>query len=168
MMQRYNAIMILAFVAVCAAALSVGSCGDASRTAYSRFVSVDAGKWNNTEYCYFPLDEAPAHTFSDSLQRYDLVLTVRHNTDFPYNNLWIVLDRTFGLDSISTEKVNLRLADESGNWRGHAMQGLYEFSDTIMRKAAFSSADMIALHHDMPQTIVPGIVDIGVTLVESE
>lgn len=166
-MRLFRRTISLTSAAVCAVTLLLCACGDSGHTVYSRFTDVNPRKWNNTEYCVFPLSDAPAHTFADSLTRYDVILTVRHNTDFPYNNLWIALDRTYGLDSVVTEKVNLRLADASGSWSGHAMQGLYEFSDTVMRRTRFSADDVIALRHDMPQTSVPGIVDIGVTLVKS-
>lgn len=109
--------------------------------------------------------DADSSALADAGRRFDIILTVRHNTDYPYNNLWILVEKAVSPDSVVSSKVNLTLANTSGSWRGHGMQGLYEFSDTVMRGVPLSSADVLSVRHDMPVTTLPGILDIGVTAV---
>lgn len=147
--------------------LTITSCVGSDSPKYSRFVSIDPDGWTNSEYCVFRLSEADSAAFVSPSRRYDVILSVRHTTDYPYNNLWIVLEKPVTPDSILSSKVNLRLADPSGSWRGHGMQGLYEFSDTVIRGMALSSHDVISVRHDMPETSLPGLIDLGLTIVEA-
>lgn len=144
------------------------SCDSGSSPAYSRFVGIDPDGWENSEYCVYRMTEGDSLALAKPGARFDLIVTVRHTTAYPYNNLWIVLEKSSPTDSLSTSgKVNLRLADTSGSWLGHGMQGLYEFSDTVMRGVAMSPMDILSVRHDMPESSLPGILDMGITVVPS-
>ncbi len=146
---------------------ALNSCVGSDSPEYSRFVSIDPEGWKNNEYCVFRLAEVDSSRFSSASRLYDVIISVRHTTDYPYNNLWIVLEKSVTPDSVFTSKVNLRLADPSGSWHGHGMQGLYEFSDTVIRGIPLSSNDVISVRHDMPVTSLPGLLDLGVTVVDT-
>lgn len=160
-LKRLSALVVIAVAMLAAMASCVG--GD--EPVYSRFVTVDPKGWDNSEYCVFRMSDADSSVLADVAARYDIILTVRHNTDYPYNNLWILFEKAVSPDSVVSAKVNLTLANTSGSWRGHGMQGLYEFSDTVMHAVPLSSADVLSVRHDMPVASVPGILDIGVAAV---
>lgn len=151
--------------ALCALLLVTGSCGDSSRVAYSRFVSLNPAGWENSEYCVYRMADASDRTFADTTARYDIIVTVRHNTRYPFNNLWLVLESATPADSVKSSKVNLRLAGGSGTWRGHSMQGIYEFSDTVARNVSLTRDNVLSLRHDMPEPEIAGLLDMGLTIV---
>lgn len=152
--------------ALCALMLITGSCGDSSKVAYSRFVSLNPAGWENSEYCVYRMADASNRTFTDTAARYDIIVTVRHNTRYRFNNLWLVLESSTPADSVKSSKINLRLAGESGTWRGHSMQGIYEFSDTVARNVKLTHDNVLSLRHDMPEPEIAGLLDMGLTVVQ--
>lgn len=153
----------------CLSVILFHSCTDSGDVVYSNFVDVNPKGWGNGEYCVYRLSEVDKANFAIKSAKYDLIITIRHNTRYPFNNLWIVLESPIVVgDSVKSDKINLQLASKSGNWRGHGMQGLYEFSDTIKRNMTLKSDDIISLRHDMPETDIPGIIDVGLTIIRSK
>lgn len=50
---------------------------------YSEFHSVEQTGWHVDSLMKYTVD------ISDSISRYELVITLRHTTQYPYQNLWL-------------------------------------------------------------------------------
>ena len=155
--------VLLAFLFSC----FMFSCSKKSSPVYSHFVNVDKDGWENGEYCIFNIVDG-AHDVSEfKNKRYDILLTLRHTTDYPYNNLWVVFEEAVTPDSVIISKYNLKLASSSGSWLGHGSHGIYEFTDTLSRNISLSPSAVFSLRHDMPVSSLPGILDVGLTVIPS-
>lgn len=143
------------------------SCGKREMPVYSQFVNVNPDGWEAGEYLIYNLSDGDSTFLRSNSNRYDVIMTVRHTTDYPYNNLWLVIDRTSGPELISSSKTELRLAEHGGSWRGKGIQGIYEFSDTVFRGIPLSSDEVISVRHDMPVSSLPGVLDLGMTVINS-
>jgi hypothetical protein len=54
---------------------------------YSQFVDIDPDGWFSGQYFVFDTDVPDSTIFLNTSARYDVIITVRHNTAYPYNNL---------------------------------------------------------------------------------
>ncbi len=142
---------------------ALGACSRFDRVRYSRFVNLNPSGWEATEQCVFDLADDSA-AFSDPAARYDMIVTVRHTTAFPYNNLWLKFEELTRADTIVTTRQELSLTSPSGSWRGKGVQGIYEFSDTIRHGIMLFPGYTLSITHDMPARTVPGLLDIGLTI----
>ena len=96
---------------------------------------------------------------------------VRHLSDYPYNNLYLF--RTVStVDGIAyADTVNVRLADELGNWNGSGMSNLKTMMVPVGKSAVrFEKGERYTLRvqHGMRDTILYGIQDLGVKLIKAE
>lgn len=83
----------------------------------------DAGWLRNAPLTFTP-------HYADSSETYSLSMSVRHTNAYPFRNLALVVD-IIDVDSIVTRRfVDMRLADEYGNWKGGGFGTLYQ--DTVM------------------------------------
>lgn len=81
---------------------------------------VASGFWEASDSNQWSEDDVVSIKFdiSDSIQRYDLMTTVNHTTDFKFQNLYVeITNQTPDGDSLSTP-VSLELADTKGQWQG--------------------------------------------------
>ena len=91
------------------AVVGLGSlCSCRQTDVYNEFNTLPRNGWFKRDVQRFT-PESP-----DSTGRYDLYLTLRHNGDYAYRNLWLFVSYT-GADGVQkTDTVNCELADESG------------------------------------------------------
>lgn len=146
----------------------LNSCTGKTPPIYTHFVNIDPDGWHSGEYCVYDMADADSLTLADTKRNYDILLTVRHTTDYPYNDLWLEIERPTKADSISSHKIEIELSDPNGSWKGKGMQGIYEFSDTLVKGVKLSPEDVLTLKHDMPVASLPGILDLGLIIIESQ
>lgn len=139
-----------------------------NKVKYSRFVALDPEGWMKMQQCMFDLSEDDSLRFADPRARYNLIVTVRHTTAFPYNNLWLNFDELTPADTLRSSAVELSLTTPSGAWKGHAVQGIYEFTDTVRRAVPLYPGYILYIRHDMPAETLPGILDLGLTVEQAD
>lgn len=65
---------------------------------------------------------------ADSLGLYDVTLAIRHNNQYQYSNLCLVVDIISSNGTVDRRTVNFELADANGNWQGTGFGTLYQNS----------------------------------------
>ena len=98
-------------------------------------------------------------------------LYVRHLSDYPYNNLFLF--RTIStMEGVAyADTVNVRLADELGHWNGSGMSDLKTMMVPVGKSAVrFKKGERYTLRvqHGMRDTVLYGIQDIGVRLLQAD
>ena len=98
-------------------------------------------------------------------------LYVRHLSDYPYNNLFLF--RTIStMEGVAyADTVNVHLADELGQWNGSGMSDLKTMMVPVGKSAVrFNKGERYTLRvqHGMRDTVLYGIQDIGVRLLEAD
>lgn len=102
--------------------------------------------------------------FEDSLKRYPIILEIRKDVKYPYQDLWIEF-QIIENDSvcISTDTIHLHLNDLNGKPIGTGFGTLYQQTDTIDPnfRALNSSEKTFKIRHLMSDEYLYGISDIG-------
>lgn len=101
---------------------------------------------------------------SDTTQRYNVDINLRHTNEYPYNNLYIWVYTTYPSGKIFKNRVNLPLAEPDGKWYGSGLGDVLSVPINIQQNAVFPEKGtyIFALEQDMRQNPLPEILDIGV------
>lgn len=133
-----------------------------NHTEHSGFTTIDPDGWiygDTVRFC-------PADTDSIAFPLYDVVIVVRNNNDYEYSNLWLRLDYQCR-DSVHTDTLNIRLADDFGNWLGKGTGGSYQRCDTVLHGVPLDPAREIKVSHIMRTDTLGGIEQFGIIVKKS-
>lgn len=126
---------------------------------YHRSETVHVDGWSSGDTLIFALD-------SLSQDRYMMNVEVRYTVDYPYQDLWLVVQHNL-VDSVHwmVDTLHCQLVDERGTIQGVGLSGLYQlqvpFKEIEVRKGACSP--LVRLNHCM-NGVLKGISDIGISL----
>jgi gliding motility-associated lipoprotein GldH len=98
-------------------------------------------------------------------------LYVRHLSDYPYNNLFLFRTISTMEGVVYADTVNVHLADELGHWNGSGMSDLKMMMVPVGKSAVrFKKGERYTLRvqHGMRDTVLNGIQDIGMRLLQAE
>ncbi len=100
---------------------------------------------------------------------YDINLFVRHGSVYQYNNLWIFMDRLTPDSVLTTDTVNITLADSYGNWVGRGWGNSRQVEVNVANKLPLDSGvHIIRLNQAMREHMLKGVANIGISIVNSE
>ena len=98
-------------------------------------------------------------------------LYVRHLSDYPYNNLFLFRTVSTVEGVAYSDTVDVQLADELGRWNGSGMSNLKTIMVPVGKSAVrFKKGERYTLRiqHGMRDTVLYGVQDVGVRLLEAE
>ena len=126
---------------------------------FSQFVSIPSGEWGNEELAKFD------YTISDKDADYRMLIYVRHTERYPYQNMWLFVDNGARRDTIE-----FYLADDRGQWLGDRHHGFIEMPVLFEQNYHFPDTGKyhMAIQHGMRDSVLRGVMDIGVEIVKSE
>ncbi len=126
---------------------------------FSQFISIPSGEWGNEELANFD------YTISDKDADYRMLIYVRHTERYPYQNMWLFVDNGARRDTIE-----FYLADDRGQWLGDRHHGFIEMPVLFEQNYHFPDTGMyhMAIQHGMRDSVLRGVMDIGVEIVKSE
>ena len=101
------------------------------RPIYSETLTLANGQWAYADSLVFSFDIA------DTSQRYDLFIQLEHGTDYPYANVYTLLEVYFPNGEKRREQVSIELADERGTWLGDCSGKTCSRQLGFMPKTAF-------------------------------
>lgn len=101
---------------------------------------------------------------TDSTGRYDLFLTLRHNGDYVYRNLWLFVSYTGTDGSLKTDTVNCELADEFGHWSGGGWGSYYQQEFLLDDSFRFGREQVVTIQQAMRDDRICGISDVGIRI----
>ncbi len=61
--------------------------------------------------------------FTDSLQKYQVFIDIRHSAEYPYRNFWVFLKTETPNGLVSRDTLELILSDKRGKWLGKTASG---------------------------------------------
>ena len=142
-------------------ALALSSCN--RKTIYSHYEPVSLDGWDAEDYLYFDIDPIAA----DGI--YSQRVGLRHNGDYPFMRFTIVVDQHVtpsGFHSVDT--INIGLVDQDGNMTAQGIN--YHIFDFELRRLELHAGDSLhfSVHHIMTREVIPGISDVGITLVRED
>lgn len=138
------------------------SCGKPSL--YSKTHEFANGLWSSGE---MPTFEFEAH---DSIKPYDLSFLLRVNSEYDFQNIWILMHTDKPDGSFSTDSVNLQLCDERGRWLGKKNGAVYSYQAVFGKEHRFSPVGKyrIRMEHAVMEPNLRGVLDLSLMVEESD
>jgi gliding motility-associated lipoprotein GldH len=98
--------------------LLLGSC--AQLEVYEKNTPIPNQEWKSS------FTTVGSFTISDTLAAYSISLVLRHTDAYKYNNIWLNIGLQPPGDSMSVQKVDLKLASDASGWEGTGMNDIWE------------------------------------------
>jgi gliding motility-associated lipoprotein GldH len=142
--------------------LALVSCGEPS--VYSKTHEFANGVWCSGEMPIFEF-QAP-----DSIQQYDLSFLLRVNSEYDYQNIWILMHTEKPDGSFSTDTVNLQLCDERGRWLGKKNGAVYSYQAVFGKNHRFRPVGKykIRMEHAVMEPNLRGVLDLSLMVEKSD
>lgn len=129
----------------------IGACS--SGTVYTEYHSFSQQGWH--------ADSVIDYTFSidDTTATYDIIVNVRHQENYPYQNMWLFVEN---------DTIEFYLADNYGNWLGNGKNGLIEMPVLCEHNYTFphSGSYTWSLQHGMRADWLKGINAVGLQVTK--
>lgn len=138
------------------------SCGDLPISNSS--IEIDPDGWYASDHASFEWD------IVDLELKYDAFVDIRHNSDYPYSNLYLFLDFTFPNGNQRRDTLAFTLADERGRWYGSGIGDIIDYRVSFQENFEFpiNGKYRLKVAHGMRQDPLSGITDIGFWLERSQ
>lgn len=104
-----------------------------------------------------------AHTLTFDLKPGDgeLLVGIRHDTTYPYSNLWLEISDNAGS---RPDTVEITLCDNFGRWLGNGFGGSYQLETPVKKNCHVDSATIFKVRHIMRIDTIHGIDQLGLHL----
>ncbi|MGC9150166.1 MAG: gliding motility lipoprotein GldH [Microbacter sp.] len=137
--------------------LTIVSCN--SRTVYDQFKTVHRSGWDKDSVAYFSV------FIPDTMSRYDVMVTVRNNAAYPYQNFWMFIDEQSPTGKVEKDTVECYLADDRGRWLGRGFS-VYSMPVLIAHHKKFHHRGyyFFGIRQGMRDDLLKGITAIGLEI----
>jgi gliding motility-associated lipoprotein GldH len=100
---------------------------------------------------------------TDTVSAYNVYVNIRNRGEYPYQNLWLFLDKTSPDKIQMKDSVECYLADQRGKWLGSGIGSVMEMPILYQQNARFKKAGIYhyKIVHGMRDSVLIGINDIG-------
>ncbi len=107
--------------------------------------------------------------YPDSSQQFDIALAVRHNNNYQYSNLSLVVDLIDSVKNVARNKIDFELSDGYGNWKGSGFGAIYQSSVVVAQGVSPSQVGSVVVWQAMNNCdVVKNITDIGIIVTPSK
>ncbi len=127
---------------------------------YFQYKAIPPSGWDKDSVCTFdiPVD--------DTTTVFNLYVNIRNRGEYPYQNLWLFLQKTSPDSVIAKDSIELYLADQRGKWLGSGLGSVLEMPVLYKQNMQFSQKGTyrFSIGQGMRDSILIGINDIGMRL----
>jgi len=154
MTQMSVKIMTKCFLTIVISLLAVACTGN---EVYFQYDTVNPKGWSKDSLYAFDIK------ISDTTSLYNVYVNVRNRGDYPYQNLWLFLNKSTPDSIQSKDSIECYLADQRGKWLGTGLGSILEMPVLYQQKVRFKTSGIYhyKIVHGMRDSILPGINDIG-------
>ena len=141
----------------------VAETGCKNGNVYEKAYTINGNGWRYRDTLNFGFD------IRDTGEIYDIVLSIRHRTTYPLQNLYMNIYTAFPGGQRIKQLLNIDLADQTGKWNGKVSGGTCNFETAIQENAFFNAAGkhLITLEPFMRMDSLPGIEQVGLRVVDT-
>lgn len=152
-----NNFFIVAFLSLL---LPFYSCSE--RESYYHFNELKNADWAIDQALSFDIDSVVLEVGVS----YDMSLELTNNVDYPYRNLWVVIEILEQDSMIFEKEMEIFLADRYAKWEGAGFGSLYQSSHMIGRLPVFTQKKdrQISVRHKMKDKSLHGIEKLGIKI----
>lgn len=107
--------------------------------------------------------ELTAH-ITDTEQRYDVYLNLRHTPDYRYANIFLLVHQSGPGLPDTTERFELRLAEPDGRWLGRSTGSMYAHQKLIKENIRFPDTGQyhFIIEQNMRENPLREVADVGI------
>ncbi len=129
--------------------------------AFEKSVGVGSAGWTYSDSVAFEFPVA------DTSGHYDLVLSVTHGEDFPYQNFYVRLNTHLPDGTVLSQPLSLQLADNFGTWYGDCSGGSCTTDISLQEDTRFTElgAHRLVVSQYSRRDPLPEITDLGFRIV---
>lgn len=135
------------------------------REVYFRYADVANKEWSKADTLCFQIDSL----LIDTNQIYDISFELKHNVQYPYQNIWLsVVDQLS--DSVEAKSLQYLIADDYGAWQGAGFGSVYQISLAYKNGVSFSGIRnrQLKVVHKMRDDYLVGVENLGLKISKSE
>ena len=127
---------------------------------FFQYKAVNAKGWNKDSLYTFDIQ------ITDTTSRYNVYVNVRNRGEYPYQNLWLFLNKTSPDKVEMKDSIECYLADQRGKWLGSGIGSVMEMPILYQENIRFNKSGMYRykIVHGMRDTTLTGINDIGMRI----
>jgi len=127
---------------------------------FFQYKAVNAKGWNKDSLYTFDIQ------ITDTTSTYNVYVNVRNRGEYPYQNLWLFLDKTSPDKVQMKDSIECYLADQRGKWLGSGIGSVMEMPILYQENVRFNKSGMYRykIVHGMRDTTLAGINDIGMRI----
>lgn len=131
-----------------------------SKAQYSESKSIPNQEWKQNFKTVFKIP------INDTTQLYDIVLTLRTTSDFPYRNLWMYLTIDGPAGKSRKLPLNIITADPSGRWTGDKSGSVVTFDTLLVNHNRFPKKGQYTFSFEQATTQknLPEVLDLTLDL----
>lgn len=134
------------------------SCGH-NKAHYYEFRELSQEGWAVNERCNFETE------LNDTVRGYNIYVDVRHQGNYPYQNLWLFVERMSPDSTVVNDTIACDLADYTGKWLGKGSGSVYLFSVPYENfQIEVPGNYVFGIRHGMRDEILKGISAIGLRI----
>lgn len=144
------------FIAI--AILSLTACQD--ELIFDQNLALPEQEWHWKEKAHFQVD------IEDSTQWYALYVNTRITGDYPYSNMWVLVEGISPAGDTSTARVELPLFSAEGIPLGLERGTVWEYHIPAIPQMDFTQGGtwLFTIEQNMRVHTLPGVLDIGLSL----
>ncbi|ADQ80539.1 gliding motility-associated lipoprotein GldH [Paludibacter propionicigenes WB4] len=127
---------------------------------FFQYKAVNAKGWNKDSLYTFDIQ------ITDTTSTYNVYVNVRNRGEYPYQNLWLFLDKTSPDKVEMKDSIECYLADQRGKWLGSGIGSVMEMPILYQENVRFTKSGIYRykIVHGMRDTTLTGINDIGMRI----
>ena len=127
---------------------------------FLQYKTVVPNGWNKDSVYSFdvPITEVNQH--------YNVYINIRNRGEYPYQNLWLFLSKSFPDKRIVSDSIECYLADRRGKWLGSGIGSVYDMPVLYEQNIQFKTPGVYhyTIVHGMRDNLLIGINDIGMRI----
>ena len=135
-----------------------------SDTIFRKYYQFDDYQWDKDKNIIFNVN------INDIKSKYDVIIAVRHTSQYPYANLQINLTFYSPSGQERTKDHNLFLRNNDGSFKGSVMGNIYDMEFEVLKKINFTEQGTykFEINSLMPKYTTPALMDIGLIIKKSK
>lgn len=155
-MKKFLNKLLLLFYSV--VLFSMMSCQ--SNDVFSQYMQVPANGWNKDSALIF------SFPVSDIKIKYNIYVNVRNRGEYPYQNMWLFLEKMSPDSTVSKDTINFYLADQRGKWLGSGVGQSFEMPVLYQQNISFQKAGTYRyrIFQGMRDSLLIGVNDVGIRI----
>ena len=134
------------------------SCNNAS--VYNKYNDIEDHTWDKDSVCFF------SYNAEDTINHYDVLLNIRHNSEFRFQNLWLFTVSTDPNGNIAKDTLECYLYDNIGRPLGQDYFYVYEMPLIYMNEIKFHKKGQYTfdIYQAMRDSLLTGVESLGLTI----